>query len=429
MLSRREKKHTFGLLYAYRQAYNVGKSLGEQIRCPHLKTLDTLVNKYLEEYRRSWAALQIPDTSESRLDDLPALRITKAEIARLSGYGIRTTYNHLERLEAAGLILTKNRGYALSMELWISPYILFSGDEIQEILKNEKAQNSPIFQYFVQSFPQITNKNLINKNSHVDNKEFEQDTLGNKQAIGHIIGEIVKKGNDQDTGKHDAGTTQELAGTQRTKWGQTKKQAPKPIFSEKKAGTEIPAGGAGGAEALKDEFTRQVVIFWEYVKFIFYSQIDFGSQPEYEKICKNTLYVLLSKEYNQCFKHFEGKAGIKQYFEVVQKRAIMVQAWRGRNAARYVPPPTKYFDVDNAHGFHKTLYWYAKNQELNRRARAQVEANKAIKSLETGKIQGKKGVFSKIKIYQYHKERLERFGDEAALQAFLNHVAVYGAGS
>lgn len=106
----------------------------------------------------------------------------------------------------------------------------------------------------------------------------------------------------------------------------------------------------------------------------------------------------------------------------------MVQAWRGRNAARYVPPPTKYFDVDNEHGFRKTLVWYARNQELNRRTRAQIEANKAIKSLETGKIQGKKGMYSKIKIYQYHKERLERFGDEAALRAFLNHVAVYGTG-
>ncbi len=356
-------------------------SAGKKIKSGMIRTAEILIKIY---------GVVLLKNKNAKLDGtLMPLRTSNAQLATMQKCSKRTIQRHLDRLELARVLMRKERGSEMGIELWINRDLLLQKIE-EEKNRLKKAQNP--------MQPPFSEKQKIDiPATKCLHSEIIPELKNNIIIAVSTVEKSQKLKNEMLISLKD----REIEGTGYTEgnvWGRSADAVEKWKDAARAPGTS------------RHFF---VEMLWELSKKLLYGK-TYLTQSQDQKAVQliENLYAPVEKE------------NLQKVHENYCKRINLVKRYVDRNPSkRFVPLPYIFFDTANQHGFCGTKKWL--QQQVERRKRVKKECL-LLQELNRYKENEKRRDNMRIPVLQMYRqceERIMAVSDVELLKRFYEGIS------
>jgi len=366
----------FRALNTYTDEYNYKtEKLADKLRQTTISTAQDIIRIYAMAFRRNE---QLKTKAGINDTTIPSVFLNNVQLSSRLKINKRTVQRHIAKLQETGIITAKlwhgtNSGY----EVWLNEKILGIGEKQEyPTIQNTETVNDP-----KENATSCRHTVSCTKDTNIIiNSPVEKCITELKQAFtGYIVGDTERMA--RPLPEYDSRVS---------KWNQNE-----------------PAAGGDGFSTNKEFYVDS---FWSSAKKKLYSDKEFS--PEETERTKEHLLAY----YSVLPEHLYAT------HLVYLKRIEMVQKFIKRDPVnRFVPPPIKYFDIQNPKGFTATKAWYENYKKRLNELREQSEMKRIIshylKALSETNLT--KPLYE---LYRQCEESLSRFSNQSLLESFYQAV-------
>lgn len=299
------------------------------LRKQHIQTYEHILRSFCKKINKEYKDLQA-------IEDLPPLMINNKILSDYLKCSKRCIYDHISRLEQAGLLKKKFRGSEFCYELHLNPSIL--------AIKFANEQGDIIAEYN-QMINEETREEVT---AHVLNSLDPRQTLPHSIDTGYSNNELSISAVDKSERASDSPDQIDLAGHLLA--GHT--------TSKLQKGSGRPRDDQQALSAKVREILMYVETLWSLMFTKIYAD-------QYSYIARSQ--VNHAKRY-LADQFLDKPDRIIEVYGELFTRISMVDRWYHRvgkdgQKPRFVPLPQNYFDPDNPKGFEGTKAWYQSVQD------------------------------------------------------------------
>lgn len=433
-----------------RQAY-----LRDTVRQGSLLTLKTLVQQAIKVLRKARHLDHMADS-----DEIPGVYTNRNEVAVLTQCGSRTVYDHLNKLEAAGLVYKQFRGRYHDFIVWISPWILVGDSFPRPKPTDLSIEQNPGFQ------PQLR-PTLPPSSTLESSPNCTKSGVNSVEKLSDVVGKLIPPPNSPG-GLHIRNFTLERAvdprlpqpeKTLETGRGGARLTSPQPAVPIPGKGGDGPKMAPGDGKVLelripkpavshsqatvpdthrtpRDFATKKlqkelVTGFWAIARQKFWPN-DIFSEQHTRSVLNLIWNDVFGFNNGQRF-NTDDESYTAYHRRVEQLRKA--ERWMLKKEWTSVMPPLAYFSrehyaqqkCDQQKGnFHHTEAWLLADEKAARRLDAMRLLERAIKSVVSGKPPRHfpEKDPSKLSLYGYWLNQVRKTGDAELIDAYNAGVAM-----
>ncbi|MCX6180982.1 MAG: hypothetical protein NT150_03515 [Bacteroidetes bacterium] len=305
--------------------YNAGK----KIKSGMIRTAEILIKIY--------GVFLLKNKNAKISGDLAPLKTSNAQLATMQKCSTRTIQRHLDRLELARVLMRKEKGNEMGIEIWINRDLL-----LEKIVKEENKLKS--VQSFIRST--LSAEQKLNSPTTKCLHSEEEPYLNNNIIIAVSSVEKSERPKNEMLFNHKDRDIEGTGYTEGKVWGRS-------VDAVEKLKNESSVPGTS-----RHSF---VEMLWDLSKKLLYRK-TYLTQSQNQKAVQliETLYAPVENE------------NLQKVHANYCKRINLVKRYVNKNPSkRFVPLPYIFFDTKNIHGFCGTKKWL--QQQVERRKQVKKE--------------------------------------------------------